>query len=165
MRAVAIVFLAVGVAAAEMPKDQKDFAKEVEALTELKKAIEKETNGVKKKEAQDKLVADSWTTLRKIDLVLRDSGIADWTGTCKTSESTFSVRIDGGGMRFELAIEGMPESVRKVFREAKDGDTIRFSLAKNPKHLVHAAKSASGLPAVIRFMVPGTVVKSAEIVK
>lgn len=119
------------------PKDQQEVADKITALAELNQAANRETNGLRKKELQDKVRADHRAVVELLNKKIRTEGLAGWVGKCNgVGASTVTFTIPGPAIPQLLIAANFAnadEKAKEVLRSLEKGDLVQFTVAPNPR--------------------------------
>ena len=141
-----------------MPKDQLALAEKAEEVAELANQVANETNGLKRKELQDKAAKQYKDLAAEVAAKVRKDGLDGWVFRCTfVGEAGLSLSVPGL-FGLGLAYDGMAAADKETCRDLEAGAVVAVALKPNPK-----ARAPISQPGVVLFQfgqVNGRAVKS-----
>jgi len=116
-----------------MPKDQLAMTERAEEVLETDRRAAAETNGLRRKDLQEKSARAYKELAADLTAKLQTEGLVGWVLECKQVHETGLALSAPGLFGMGMAFDGMAAAMRETCRGLEPGDAVAFTLRPNPR--------------------------------
>lgn len=141
-----------------MPKNQSETVTKIEQFLTLSKKIDKEPNGLRRKELEGELTELGKVIRASLDERLADDGLTGWIGLADVRyENRASFQVPGV-LQIWFTYEGMGADQTGVIRSLRQNAPVKFSVEKGARPRIQYTLNQDGLSLSLN----GSSLKAAE---